>query len=405
MTTPARQVSAGRYTAQEVIGVGSFATVYRATDDRLDAPVVVKILAENHSLNPEVRERFITEGRALRRVSSPHVVTLFDIGENERQQPYHVLEHADRGTLAERVEGLRSTGWTASRAEVLVLARHLASALAAVHRAQLVHRDLSPANVLLSSSGATGAPGAGRRTGQQLVGEDERVLVADLGMCKDLAVSSGLTVAGGTTGFRPPEMRGGPALVDGRADLYSLSALLGWVCEDADLPPALGAVLDRGQAPDPEDRQPDVETWLTEVRAALEPAAGAGGSAPAPVPPGGRRRHRVQAAGAALLLALGAVLGWGAAAAGPDDRTSSASVGIAGPEDLTTGTSATFSIEQEGLESWVWLLPDGRFLSDEPSVTLSPTLPGQARLVLTGRDEQGRELRAVHRLSVASAQG
>ncbi|WP_298889457.1 serine/threonine-protein kinase [uncultured Serinicoccus sp.] len=403
MTTPARHLSAGRYTAQEVIGVGSFATVYRATDDRLDAPVVVKILAENHSLNPEVRERFITEGRALRRVSSPHVVTLFDIGENERQQPYHVLEHADRGTLAERVEGLRPTGWTASRAEVLVLAGHLASALAAVHRAQLVHRDLSPANVLLSSTGGTGDPETGSRTGQQLVREDERVLVADLGMCKDLAVSSGLTVAGGTTGFRPPEMRGGPALVDGRADLYSLSALLSWACEDADLPPALGAVLDRGQAPDPEDRQPDVETWLTEVRAALEPAAAP--RAPAPVAPSGGRRRRFRAAGAALLLALGAVLGWGAAAAGPDDRTTSASVGIAGPEELTTGTSATFSIEQEGLESWVWLLPGGRYVSDQSSVTLSPTLPGRARLVLTGRDEQGRELRAVHQLSVASAQG
>lgn len=79
------EVCAGRYWLEEVIGVGSFATVHRAVDDRLEDTVVVKILAENHSLNPEVRERFIAEGRALRRVSSPHVVTVHDIGESERQ--------------------------------------------------------------------------------------------------------------------------------------------------------------------------------------------------------------------------------------------------------------------------------------------------------------------------------
>lgn len=88
----------GRYRAEEVIGVGSFATVHRAADDLLDDTVVVKVLAENHSLNPEIRERFIAEGRSLRRVASPHVVTVHDIGETDRQQPYLVLEHADRGT-------------------------------------------------------------------------------------------------------------------------------------------------------------------------------------------------------------------------------------------------------------------------------------------------------------------
>src|SRR5690625_6701176 len=72
MTAPARQV--GHYRLGEVIGVGSFATVHRARDERLQDEVVVKILAENHSLNPEIRERFIAEGRSLRKVSSPHVV-------------------------------------------------------------------------------------------------------------------------------------------------------------------------------------------------------------------------------------------------------------------------------------------------------------------------------------------
>lgn len=76
----------GRYTVGDVLGFGSFATVYRGVDDRLDADIVLKILAENHSLNPEIRERFIAEGRALRRVHSPYVVAVHDIGESERRR-------------------------------------------------------------------------------------------------------------------------------------------------------------------------------------------------------------------------------------------------------------------------------------------------------------------------------
>src|SRR5690625_1449370 len=140
----------GRYRLQEVIGVGSFATVHRALDERLDDEVVVKMLAENHSLNPEVRERFIAEGRSLRKVRSPHVVTVHDIGESERQQPYLVLQHADRGTLADRITTLRAQGWVPSAADVLTTARSLAAAVEAVHQANLVHRDLSPGNVPLS---------------------------------------------------------------------------------------------------------------------------------------------------------------------------------------------------------------------------------------------------------------
>ncbi|WP_341854491.1 protein kinase [Brachybacterium sp. GPGPB12] len=93
-----------RYRLGGVIGAGSFATVHRARDERLDADVAVKVLAENHSLNPEIRERFIAEGRDLRRVGGRHLVSVHDIGQNERQRPYLVLELADRGSLRRRVE-------------------------------------------------------------------------------------------------------------------------------------------------------------------------------------------------------------------------------------------------------------------------------------------------------------
>lgn len=62
----------GRYRIEAVVGAGAFATVCRAVDERLDTPVAVKVLAENHSLDGDVRERFIAEARRLRRVASPH---------------------------------------------------------------------------------------------------------------------------------------------------------------------------------------------------------------------------------------------------------------------------------------------------------------------------------------------
>lgn len=98
----------GRYRVDGVVGSGGFATVYRAYDERFDATVAVKVLAENHCLDPDVRERFLKEGRVLRRVGSPHLVTAHDLGENDRGQPYLVLDFADRGTLAERVRACRA---------------------------------------------------------------------------------------------------------------------------------------------------------------------------------------------------------------------------------------------------------------------------------------------------------
>lgn len=388
---------AGRYLLGDVIGAGSFATVHRALDERLDDTVVVKVLAENHSLNPEIRERFISEGRNLRRVSSPHVVTVHDIGESDRQQPYLVLEYADRGTLADRVKQLRRTGWAATSQDALALARSLAAALEAVHAAHLVHRDLSPANVLLRSTVLTANEGGG----SALVGTDEQILLADLGMCKDLALNSGLTVAGGTSGFRPPEQHT-TGVIDARADLWALSALMTWVCEHANLPTGLTTVLERSLADDPDARHRDVALWLQEVEGALEPPPPP--AVPCPETAHGRfKRARGKiAAGAAALVLIGA-LGGGIVAremGALDQASATSAIEIDGPTQVRVGDTATFTARTTGVVSWVWDLPTGAYVSDARAVTLSPTRVGRAEVTLRSRDEDDHDLLVSHNINV-----
>lgn len=396
----------GRYRLEEVIGVGSFATVHRAVDERLDDTVVVKILAENHSLNPEIRERFIAEGRALRRVRSPHVVTVHDIGESERQQPYLVLEHADRGTLAERVERLRGEGWTAVRPDVLAVVEQLGAALQAVHSAQLVHRDLSPANVLIATDPERARTAVEADPGPRLLEPDERLVVADLGMCKDLALNSGLTVAGGTAGYRPPEMDGGPALIDARADLWSLSALVRWLVKGADLPAGVGQVLDRGQATDPADRQPDVGSWTAQMTRALtpsaaEPPADTAGDAPQARADEAARWRTLWWALVAAALVVGLLVGFLVRGDGlPPEATVTARIEIEGPAQVTVGEPATFTLRHLGVDSWVWVLPTGQHVVDTETVTLTPRGAGTASVVVLSRDAEGRDLRSEHDLTV-----
>lgn len=441
----------GRFRLVEVSGTGTFATVHRAEDDRLGDTVALKVLAENHSLDAEIRERFLGEGRALRRIDSDHVVAVHDLGETDRQQPYLVMEYADRGTLADRVAARRRDGWSPSAEDVRTVATSLARAVAAIHRADIVHRDLSPNNVLLrsrpSSDGAVEGghmadlgQGAddGRHVagGTRLVAADERLVLADLGLCKDLARHSGLTAAGGTDGFRPPEQRGTHGYVSPAADLWSLSALLAWLVtgrtptEDEDvasdvaaagLPAALGVALVRGLSDEPTERPADAAEWLAGVEMALAapPAVDAAASAEGPptaseTPDASPPRARwIRPAVALGLVALGAaivlVLTYESGSemtelAGGDvlvaQEADGTSIALAGPDEVTVGETATFVADLVGTDAWAWIAPDGTIVTNEPRLSFSTTSPGRARVHLVAPTPSGELLRVSHEVSV-----
>ncbi|GEP37461.1 serine/threonine protein kinase [Nocardioides psychrotolerans] len=192
----------GRYVVRRRIGAGGFATVWLAYDEQLDSPVAVKVLADNWTEDHHVMQRFLEEGRYLRRVESPHVVTVYDAGTLEDGRPYLVMTYADQGTLADRLE---LDGLTTRQA--LEVVRQVAAGLQALHDRDILHRDVKPANVLFRT-----------------VDNDLRAMVGDLGLGKALDMSSRLTMIAGTPSFVAPEQAQAEPL-DARADQYSLGVL------------------------------------------------------------------------------------------------------------------------------------------------------------------------------------
>ncbi|HPB32182.1 MAG TPA: protein kinase, partial [Candidatus Sumerlaeota bacterium] len=188
-----------RYELLEELGRGAMGIVYRARDNELEDIVALKILPDNLSNNPEAVQRFKSEARSARRLSHPNIVRIHDIGE-EMGRKYISMEFVD-GMDLKRI--LRNTG---SSLPVNDVAQHMiqtARALSYAHSIGIIHRDVKPANIMLTQAGV--------------------IKVTDFGIAK-MIEGVDRTVAGAVIGtplyMSPEQVKGLP--VDNRADIYSL---------------------------------------------------------------------------------------------------------------------------------------------------------------------------------------
>ena len=274
----------GRYQVLKRIGIGGFASVYAAYDPELESEVAVKVLAENHSANTLVRQRFVAEARVARRLGNERLIGVFDLGETDDGRPFVVMELAPRGTLRQRIV---RTG-RPSRDDLVRLIDQLGACMAAIHAKGVVHRDIKPSNLLFRTADTSSfIPG-------RLIEDDEILVLADFGLARDISGgASALTVGGGTEGYMAPEQAITDGKPDFRADLYSATVVVAEMTTGrnpqrldlttADISTDMLAALTRSLSVARDKRPPTAEAWRDELVAAYtdDPAATARAAAAA----------------------------------------------------------------------------------------------------------------------------
>src|SRR5207248_9613553 len=248
------RVLGGRYRLRAALGSGASAQVFLADDASLGRQVAVKLLHPALAGDSTFLRRFQAEARAAAGLTHPHIMAVYDWGEDE-DAPYLVCEYLAGGSL----RGLLDDGRRLTPSQALLVGLEAAHALHYAHRRGLVHRDIQPGNLLFDNEG--------------------RLRIADFGMARALAEAAWTEPAGtllGTARYAAPEQVKGES-VDGKADVYALAvtlteAVTGRVPFAADTtiatlmarvdtpltaPPeldALGPVVELGGRPDRNDR-------------------------------------------------------------------------------------------------------------------------------------------------------
>jgi serine/threonine-protein kinase len=242
-----------RYEIVERIGRGGMGTVFRAHDRVLDRDVALKILALD-AITPALADRLAGEARLLASLEHPGIVAVHDAGRLADGRPFHVMRLVRGRSLA---EALADPARPLARGDALRVFLQACDAVAFAHARGVVHRDLSPRNVMLGEYGET--------------------LVVDWGLA---SLRSGAErAASGTPGFMAPELTGDDdrARTDPRVDVFALGALLAALLDGTDdepralsSPRALRAVVTRATAADPAARYADVPSLAADVRAWLD---------------------------------------------------------------------------------------------------------------------------------------
>jgi len=195
--------SLGRYQVIEQLGAGGMATVYKSFDASLERYVAIKVIRTDQGRDKEFYERFRREAKALAKLSHPNIVKVLDYGEHEGM-PFLVMEFIAGGALK------RKAGVAMPWQEAARLLVPIARALEYAHKHNIIHRDVKPANFLISESG--------------------QPMLSDFGISKILESDKDepkLTETGygiGTPDYLSPE-QGLGLKIDKRADIYSLGVV------------------------------------------------------------------------------------------------------------------------------------------------------------------------------------
>ncbi len=203
----------GPYEILSAIGAGGMGEVYRARDTRLDRIVAIKVLPEHLSSNPQSRERFDREAKAISSLSHPHICPLYDVGHQDGTD-YLVMEYLEGETLAHRLR----KGPLAPD-QVLQYAIQITDALDAAHRHGVIHRDLKPGNIMLTKSGAKLLDFGLAKV---------RAAEAVAGMTALPTATTPLTAEGtilGTMQYMAPEQLEGQE-ADARTDIFALGTVM-----------------------------------------------------------------------------------------------------------------------------------------------------------------------------------
>jgi eukaryotic-like serine/threonine-protein kinase len=332
-----------RYSNARRIGNGAMGDIFLATDELLGRDVVVKLLTERHAWDEGIRERFKREALAAARLSGePAAITIFDVGE-WKDRPFIVMEHLPGGSLEDRVrrEGAQPP------ARALAWLEQAAAALDAAHANGIVHRDVKPANILLTDRGD--------------------VRMADFGIASAAGLDS-MTLTGtvlGTAGYLSPEQAQGERATSA-SDVYALAVVayellsghrpfendsptaeaaahvnapVPWIAERCKgLPPEIDAVFQRALSKDPRARQSSAGELVSDLREALSRSAGTTRSFPVQASPrGAPLRYLVPLALLLVAAGIGAAVAF------------IATSGDASTQVLTqtvTGTGGTTTIRQ-----------------------------------------------------------
>src|SRR4051812_7319527 len=204
----------GSYEILSALGAGGMGEVYRARDSRLGRDVAIKILPAHLASNSDARRRFEREAKTISSLNHPHICALYDVG-NQDGIEFLVMECVEGETLAKRLEK-----GPLPVSQVLKHGMQIADALDKAHRSGVVHRDLKPGNIMLTSSGVKLLDfGLAKATPP---------LVEGAMLTGDVTRTAPMTQQGtilGTFQYMSPEQVEGKE-VDARSDIFSFGSVL-----------------------------------------------------------------------------------------------------------------------------------------------------------------------------------